>query len=167
MLVNLSTNGSSGSLLAQTLIFNAARLRRVKCWAIGGSEASDATIDWSTTNPFYGSNGKARTYCQLGLTTPLALDEKPPRESFANAWVDSSATNYVLFTLNVNGVEGCYLDLEVDFVMLDYYTANPISFNLRSTQTWSSSPLGQLLYTYADNQAGTPAWKPIGVPNIY
>jgi hypothetical protein len=174
MLVNLDTAVASGALGAQTLIFDSVRLKKVRAWSVSPdgtntSAAVSASIDWSTANAFIGNRGTLMTYTQLGSATPLNLSNKPPRNSFADMWVDQSASSYTLFTLNVTGFSGTIavvLDIDVDFVLLDKYTTSPVQFSLRSTQSWATAT-GQLLYTYADNQSGTPAWKPAGVSNVY
>jgi hypothetical protein len=170
LLVNLDTAVTSGTLGAQTLIFDAVRLRRVRAWICGPAAGfTHASLDWTTENAFLGSDGMNTTASQVGSAEALHLDKKPPKNSFSNLWFNQSQTSYTLFTLNCTNNTGniqVVLDLDVDFVLLDKYTTSPVQLSLRSTQAWATAT-GQLLFTYADNQAGTPHWTPVGCSNVY
>jgi hypothetical protein len=140
-------------------VINAVKLKRIEIWAANTSASASNTIlmEWAGGNPYFGGDSKTISDTAVGTTNVAYISARPPKGSFQDSWITTSADNYNMFI--VTCPQGSIIDVELIVSFLDDEGAVAIS------RTLGGATVGYF-YTSTLDSAGAGQIHPLGVQYI-
>ena len=98
-------------------IFGSCRFRKIEIWSVNNNapNAVSMGIEYKGNNPNYGNNSVVHSSSSLNTMQYCYVRSKPPRESYANAWLTNSGYNLFQITCPV----GSIVDVDIEFTLID------------------------------------------------
>jgi len=149
------------SAVAANRILTGVRLRKVEMWCANSSSGSANTIqvEMQTANPYFGNDSKLFADTAVGTTNVAHVCAKPPRGSFADAWLPIVVgTAFEIF--NVTGPQGSIIDVHLVVTFADDEAATSVSGAV------AAATAGILYTRKLDSTNASPLITPIGVITI-
>jgi hypothetical protein len=109
--------GIANTAVYVTPIFGSVRLRKIEMMNVNNSPGtlSNLQIEYKGNNPAYGNNSVVHQASTLSSFQYAYLKSRPPKNSYADAWLTNSGYNLCQFTAGV----GTIVDVTIQFTLLD------------------------------------------------